>query len=238
MSFEAFMNDPKGYCAIHEIQLFGAGDNLVPAAVTRAAPVANAAHGTSIQFTHVGNVTMVQAQASGAKTSWADPNMRGMWEIALAKVGKGNKRSVIYRPAVGGALPDLRILPWSGTDVTFMQLNGAANFAVTGPLSGCTVSVVRHLGVVWFFHANFAGGGGLANVNHGPKQAMIRNAGAIVNIPPGANYFFCEYGPGHTYDGQGFVWGRQRGGGLWKFYAHSFQPTAIRTTEDRKWAEL
>jgi hypothetical protein len=38
MSFEAFMNDPKGYCAIHEIQLFGAGDNLVPAAVTRVAP--------------------------------------------------------------------------------------------------------------------------------------------------------------------------------------------------------
>jgi hypothetical protein len=105
-------------------------------------------------------------------------------------------------------------------------------------LSGCTVSVVRHAGVVWFFHANFAGGGGLANVNHGPKQAMIRNAGAIVGIPPVANYFFCEYGPGHTYDGQGFVWGRQRGGGLWKFYAHSFQPTAIRTTEDRKWAEL
>ncbi|MGA9392891.1 MAG: hypothetical protein WBV69_20850 [Candidatus Sulfotelmatobacter sp.] len=53
---------------------------------------------------------------------------------------------------LGGTRPNLRILLWSGTDVTFMQLDGAANLAITGPLTG-----------------------------------------------------FCEYGPGHTYDGQSFV---------------------------------
>jgi len=52
------------------------------------------------------------------------------------------------------------------------------------------VSVVKHLGVIWFFHANFAGGGGLAAVNHGVNQTMIRNAGAIVGIPLVANYYF------------------------------------------------
>ncbi|MGO9338978.1 MAG: hypothetical protein ACLPY1_15905 [Terracidiphilus sp.] len=240
MSFQAFMHDPKGYCGIHEMQLNGSGANLVPAAITRAAPVANAAHGTSIQYTHIGNVTMNLAVQAGDKTSWAAPSVAGMGRIALSTVRLMNKRSVTYVPAVGGAFPNLRILPWSGTDVTFMQLNGGADFAVTGPLTGCTVSVVRHAGALWFFHANFAGGGGMAAVNHATKRQMIQNAGALVGIPVGANYVYCEYGPGHTYNGLGFVWGRERGGGVWKFYVHAIQPAAVfgNATEDRKWAEL
>jgi hypothetical protein len=48
-----------------------------------------------------------------------------------------------------------------------------------------------------------------------------------------------EYGPGRTYNGLGFVWGRERGGGNWKFYVHAIPPAASfgSTTEDRKWAE-
>ncbi len=240
MSFQAFMNDPKGYCMIHEMQLNGSGANLVPAAMTRAAPVANAAHGTSIQFTHNANVEMTMNVQAGAKTSHANTTVGGVTRIALSKVRLANKRQVTYVPAVGGAFPNLRILPWSGTDVTFMQLNGGANFAVTGPLTGCTVSVVRHAGGLWFFHANFAGGGGMAAINHATKRQMIQNAGAIVGIPLAANYFYCEYGPGHTYNGLGFVWGRARAGGVWKFYVHSIEPAAIlgNATDDSKWAEL
>jgi hypothetical protein len=240
MSFQTFMNDPKAYCAIHEMQLNGAGANLVPASVTRAAAVANAAHGTSIQYTHVAAVIMAQSAQAGAKTTSAVPTFAGVKKIALSKVRLADKRSVTYVPAVGAGMPNLRILPWSGTDVTFMQLNGGADFAVTGPLTGCTVSVVRHAGALWFFHANFAGGGGLAAVNHATKRQMIQNAGAIVGIPAAANYFYCEYGPGHTYNGLGFVWGRERGGGNWKFYVHAISPAATfgNATEDRKWADL
>ena len=55
-----------------------------------------------------------------------------------------------------------------------------------------------------------------------------------------ANYFYCEYGPRHTYNGLGFVWGRERGGGNWKFYVHAIQPAATfgNATEDHKWADL
>ena len=242
MSFQTFMNDPKAYCKIHEMQLNGSGANLVPACITRALPAANAAHGTSIQYTHVpgAGVMMIQSLQSGAKTSSAAPTVSGAARIALSKVRLMDKRSVTYVPAAGAAYPNLRILPWSGTDVTFMELNGGADFAVTGPLTGCTVSVVRHLGALWFFHANFAGAGGLAAVNHGVKRQMIQNAGAIVGIPVAANYFYCEYGPGHTYNGLGFVWGRERGGGNWKFYVHAIQPAATfgNATEDRKWADI
>ncbi len=183
---------------------------------------------------------MTMAMQSGAKTSHANTTVAGSVRIALSKVRLANKRQMTYVPAVGGAFANLRILPWSGTDVTFMQLNGGANFAVTGPLTGCTVAVVRHAGNLWFFHANFAGGGGLAAVNHATKRQMIQNADTIVGIPMGANYRYCEYGPGHTYNGLGFVWGRARAGGNWKFYVHSIKPAAIlgNATDDEKWADL
>jgi len=147
---------------------------------------------------------------------------------------------VTYSPAAGGAFPNLRFLPWSARDVTFMQLDGGATFAVTGPLSGCTVSVVRHSGALWFFHANVATSGGVGVVNRMIKRLMIQDAGRGVGVPPTAEYFYCE--SGLTYTGLGFVWGRQRGGGAWKFYVHDIEPAATATlgnvTEDRKWAEL
>ena len=112
------------------------------------------------------------------------PDAKNIGAIALGQLGLMNKRRVTYNPTVDGGFPHLRFLPWRGTDVTFMQLNGAANFALTGPLTGCTVSVVPHGGGIWFFHANVAGGGGMGPGNRATKRMMIRNAGAIVGVPP------------------------------------------------------
>lgn len=235
MSFQSFMNDPKTYLMVHQMAMQGEGNSLWQGgAMTRAAPVPNTANGNSIQFTHNGNVTMNQAFSLGSKSIGA---------TVLGQAGVIDKRSVLYVPAVGGAFPNLRILPWSGADVTFMHLNGAANFALTGPLTGCTVAVVRGGGGIWFFHANVSGGGGVGNVNRATKRQMIRNAGTIAGIAPTANYVFCEYGPGFNYNGQGFVWGRQRAGGNWKFYIYEVQPPTglvfkTSKTIDSKWADL
>ena len=50
MSFQAFLNDPKSYLNVHRMMISqGMGANLVPGALTKAAAVANTAHGTSIQ---------------------------------------------------------------------------------------------------------------------------------------------------------------------------------------------
>lgn len=126
----------------------------------------------------------------------------------------------------------------------FSVLNGTADFALTGPLTGCTVAVVRHAGSVWFFHANVAGGGGMGPGNRATKRSMIRNAGTLVGIRQVANYFFCEYGLQHQYEGLGFVWGRLRAGGNWKFYVHEIRPPNpgafinVNAARDGKWAEL
>ena len=235
MAFQSFMNDPKSYLMVHRMAMSGEGSSLWQgAAMTRAAAIVNAASGHSIRFTHVGNVTMNQTYAMGAKNIGA---------VALGQIGVMDKRNVMYVPAVVGAFPGLRILPWSGSDVTFMQLNGAADFAMTGPLTGCTVAVVRDAGGIWFFHANVSGGGGVGPANRATKRQQIRNAGSTVGIPTTANYFFCEYGQGFNYNGQGFVWGRERTGGNWKFYIFEVQPESglvfkTSKTLDSKWADL
>lgn len=235
MSFQAFMNDPKTYLMVHRMAMSGEGNSLWQGgAMTRAAPVINGASGNSIQFTHLGNVTMNQTYAMGATNVGA---------VALGQMGVMQKRNVMYVPAVGGAFPNLRILPWSGADVTFMHLTGAADFAMTGPLTGCTVAVVRDAAGVWFFHANVSGGGGVGPANRATKRQMIRNAGTIAGVAPTADYVFCQYGQGFDYNGQGFVWGRQRAGGNWKFYIYEVQPESglvfkTSKTLDSKWADL
>lgn len=237
MSFQSFMNDPKSYLSVHQMAMSGEGAALFrygAVAMTAAAPVVNTANGHSIQFTHNANVTMNQTSGVGSKSVGA---------TVLGQAGIIDKRSVVYVPAPGGAYPNLRILPWSGADVTFMHLNGAADFALTGPLTGCTVAVVRDAGGIWFFHANVSGGGGVGPANRATKRQMIRNAGTIVGVAPTANYMFCEYGQGFNYNGQGFVWGRRRAGGNWKFYiyeVHTPSGLVFKTnkTIDTKWADL
>lgn len=96
----------------------------------------------SLAHCRAGEVTLVSCNGHGF-ASFAD------LADSIAAALPNTKEAIL-----GGTRPNLRILPWSGTDVTFMQLDGAANLAITGPLTGCTVSVVRHLGVIWFFHAN------------------------------------------------------------------------------------
>jgi len=242
MSFQSFMDEPKGYLKTHQMVIGGLTAVVTGGAVTAAAAVANPAHGTSIQYTHVSNVTMTPNLSTAAAAAAANKNFA---TNLLRKVGVMGQRSIQYNAAVGGNFPNLRILPWSPTDVTFMQLNATADFAITGPLQGCTVAVVSHGGSVWFFHANIATAGGVTPGNRATKRLMIRQAGAIVGVPAGAAYFFCEYGPGQTYNGWGMVWGRKRKLGRWKFYVHTLLPPAATaaagaqgTTEDRKWADF
>jgi len=239
MSFQAFLSDPKSYLKVHRMQLAGEGSGLWTlggTAMTRAVPVANAAQGMSIQFTHVSNVEMVTTANAGPRNGAA---------MALGRMGLMDKRSAQYSPRPGGAFADLRILPWSAANVTFMLLDGAADFAITGPLQGCTLAVVRRPTGIYFFHANVSGAGGVNNANRATKRAMIQNAGLLAGIPAHANYAnyaYCEYGPAHQYHGEGFVWGRTRGAGNWKFYVHEVKEAQgmldIKPTQDGKWADL
>src|SRR5690349_1981658 len=102
MSFQAFLNDPKSYLAVHRMQLAGEGSGLWAnggTAMTRAVPVHNLGHGDSIQFTHVSNIEMVMTGNLGAKNVGA---------MALGRMGVMDKRSAQYSPRAGGAFANFR----------------------------------------------------------------------------------------------------------------------------------
>src|SRR5262249_45684710 len=160
----------KGYLQVHEMHVAVTRPPLLAggggAGMAVAAGGAHAAHGTSIRGAHQKPVQLGTNQPVG--------NQGQGWEdIVKGQPGVSHKKYIYYESAAGGPRPNFRVLPWSPTDVTFMELTGGADFAVTGPLQGCTIAVVRHAGSVWFFHANVGVGGGVNNANRATKRQMI-----------------------------------------------------------------
>jgi len=234
MGFAAFVSNPKAYLGSHEMQLNGNGSSLVPLQITMGVPGINAAGGFSVQYTHVATHSLAQGAPAAPATNWGASLAR--------KVKIAPRRRITYVPAAGGPAPGFRLLPWEATNVTFMELGAGANFAVTGPLTGCTIAVARHpvTGSVWFFHANVAGGGGALFLV--TKRLKVRHAGVVAGFPiggPAGTYRWCEMGS--QYHGLAFVWGRLRGPGVWKFYIHDIQPAApggANQVTNSKWTEL
>ncbi len=241
MGFQAFLNNPTYYLNHHRMLLNGQGANLVNAgAMNRVNHGANPVFGQTHEYVHNNNVSMIQQLAVGYNNFLAH---------GISRLGLINKRCVTYAPVPGGGHPQLRFLPWDQATVTFMQLDAGARFFLTGPLGGCTVAVTRHAGAVWVFHANVAGGGGVNAANLAVKRQMIQHAGNGAGIPGANVYHFCQYGPQHDYQGQGFVWGQFHAGagagagaGVWRFYQHCVQPADgcfnIDTTNTGMWAVL
>lgn len=238
MPFADFLASPKAYLKTHRMTIVNNGTSLNLPNV--AAP--NPYHGTSVHYTHAGNVQLNTAHGYAPTTNFRSA-MRSMHVLG--------KRAVDYRYATGGAFANFRALPYQPGTVTFMRLDGGASFVVTGPINGCTIAVTHFNGQVWMFHANVNAGGGdddgvVDGVNLMTKRAMIAAAGATVGIPVGGHYRFCEYSVGAhgptNYDGNGLVWGHISGG-RWKFYVHYVLPgagmnAATATSHDKKWAEI
>jgi len=239
MSFQSFTNDPKAYLLVHQMKIAGFTGAIPSTAITELQKTANASGGYSYQYSHVGNVQMVvPANFHNVTGVGAKDNL----SMLKGLMGVQNKRLVNFQVQAGGATPGVRYLPWKPADVTFMELDGAATLALTGPLKGCTLGVVRHqtTGTLWFFHANVGDAGGVNNMNRAVKRDKIRAAGALVGITNAAQYFFCQYGqvPAFDYEGWGFVWGHISGGN-WKFYVHAISPgNNVNTTTNKKWAQL
>lgn len=239
MSFASLLSNPTRYLTTHCMTLPpGTGAALVTGgAMTRGAGVANAAHGQSFLHTHTGNVTMTRAGGG---------QPRGMMRTGAHKIRSGLRlagaaapKIICYAPAVGGPHPGFRFLPFDPANITYMALDAGATFAMTGPLTGCTVAVLRHGGQLWFFHANVSGGGGVDAANLATKRQMVQNA---AGNPAGAAYHWCEFGPANQYNGMAFVWGRpQAGGGAggpWEFWVHdvNFAAGGGQTATNSRWA--
>jgi hypothetical protein len=235
MPFADFLADPKGYLTSRAMQMAGVGHNLVPAALTDHGAVVNGAHGHTRRYSFAGNMHLTPGAHFGNTNPLA---------TALRRIGVMHVRSVTYGQAPGGAHAGVRILPYWPAQVTCLRLDaGGGNFALTGPINGCTVAVGRDAGGgVWMFHANV--GGALNAMNLMTKRAMTVQAGLLpaVGVPIG-NLHYCEPNigaGGFNYDGQGFVWGRPSGA-VWKFYVHYIVPGALPgqlVVTNSKWAQI
>jgi hypothetical protein len=144
-----------------------------------------------------------------------------------------DRKGIQYTLASSHADLGLRYLPFNPNHVTYMGIHGAADFVMTGPLTGCTIAAVPSpAGGIWFIHANQNGGGVGAAV-----AAQLIGINNLVTGTLGlamANVITCTYGV--DYDGFGFVFGLIRPGGVWKFYSHATSAAGVTVT--RKFGEL
>jgi hypothetical protein len=203
MSFESFMEDPKGYLSTHQIFI---GNSLNGGGAVAAQPTApNPAGGLSMEFRRGGaNITMV-AQAGQTSTTLG---------AIVRGIGVAPRVRRDFMIAASPADIGLRFLPYRQGHVTYMSLDAMGLFFVTGPLTGCTVAAGRLGGRLWVFHS-FAPVGIHGAAARTAQQNMVNHVAA--GLGPGAVHLAentLQYG------GQGFVFGRRKQGGLWKFYAY------------------
>jgi hypothetical protein len=140
------------------------------------------------------------------------------WQPAALCAGARELRIVSAVADVG-----VRYLPYQADKLTYMRLDGAAQWVLTGPIEGCFVYVVTHGGNTYLFHvnANAVGGGGNALAKDTKLRAAVNGllpGGVITHrlarddygtLPPEARPF------------RGFVYGRNAGAG-WEFRFFSF----------------
>jgi hypothetical protein len=125
----------------------------------------------------------------------------------------------------------VRALPWVEPDLssasasgTYMKLDAAAQFFVTGPIEGCFVYVATRGNVlanpdIYIFHVNANGVGGHANAI--AKDGLVRPILVAKGLTIRQRLSHADYTKvGSTC--QGFVYG-WKAAGKWNFQVHSLQ---------------
>jgi hypothetical protein len=232
MTFQAFLNDPKGYLSTHELYVANS-----PAALT--CLTHDAAHALP------GGLQRMRWRQRPAGpfptfTSAAHLNAKTVGEkISDTARHLPFRARKVMQYTLASTVNDLglRYLPFNENHVTYMRIHGAANFVVTGPLTGCTIAAVPGAaGEWWFIHSNENAGAGIVGARLA-QMTGITDLLAHLGIGLG-NLITCEFGAGaaYQYNGFGFVFGVLRPNGTWKFYSHA--TTANGQTATRKWGEL
>lgn len=206
MAFNHFKSDPKGYSRCHK--MFLSNSDTGAGSTTHAAPVAVAGGKHRQLFTWNGtNITLTRCLV-------VQPVLGKKQKVAMAFGLSTPRRDYSVAALGGGPANGFRYLPFRANHVTYMQMDAAADFCITGPLTGCTVAAGKDAaGTVWFFHAN-------ENNAHGAaarltQTNMIHAAAGVAGVPLG-NLVTCELTV--DYNGMAFVFGRQKPGNVWKFY--------------------
>ncbi len=120
-----------------------------------------------------------------------------------------------------GPDPGARFLPWEPGKCTYMTLDPAAKFVVTGPLSGCNIFYAGDPRTPMFFHTNSNDTGGLAEGNQKKRKWVLDVLSAECKAQgakaPGVVIGSLERQQYATQGFGGFVFGFKKNG-VWAFY--------------------
>ena len=110
-------------------------------------------------------------------------------------------------------------LPWQEDGCTALLLPDTADYALTGPLSGCHVYVATSVNKApMLFHANANKSGDNLTANMATKD------NDAINLASKYGYVIKKRLARGEYDGFAFVWGRRVNGHSWSFYVHQASP--------------
>lgn len=208
MTFAHFRNDPKGYSKSYKMFLNNSDTGAGSMTEATAATIATGNHSQLFTWNNTVTITCdhdIAFQAAPTKTEKV-----GMF-FGLTKPRRDCN---IVALTAGTADNGLRYLPFRVNHVTYMQMDAAANFCITGPLTGCTVAAGQDAaGNVWFFHSN--NNTLVGAVARASQRTMLLAAAAAAGVPA-ANLRWCTMT--QQYQGMAFVFGKKSAGNVWKFY--------------------
>jgi hypothetical protein len=213
MSFQTFCNDPKSYLNGHqEVRIAQTvyAFNAVRAGPDHPVP----GGGQSRQYHHRGatpfvtgtgfmNVAAVNAKTEGMK----------FHNIIGRRIGVSQKLSRLFNADPSGGDVGVRWLPYALGFVTYMEVDNAATFILTGELSGCTVAVGAAGGFIYYFHS-FAPNGHNGVAARNIQRAMIDHIASGIGLN---NMTYADNTI--NYDGFAFGFGK-RANNNWKFYIY------------------
>ncbi len=236
MSFQAFLNDPKGYLQTHEMYVSNGAASTQVMTFDPPAPIVGGLQRLHWHQRGAGPFpTMAQLIDAGANFAPAPNAPKGFGTKLMDVVRHAplvNRKRIQYTIATSHNETNFRYLPFNPDHVTYMRINPPATFCLTGPLTGCTIAIVRGgAGSLWLLHGNdnrVAGAAARASQWAGITDVITNRIGVPIG---GAQE--CRYT--RDYDGFGFVFGHLRGN-VWKFYSHATSQGGVTTT--RKWGEI
>jgi len=217
MSFNTFLADPKGYLALHQMEV--RSDNSVPNAMTAGAEETCLGSLKAQQWSQKAGgpfLTMMKMIPYGQPVTKSLADRLRTQAARLPGVAAVN---AVYQTFPSGADLGFRWLQFKENFCTYMTMDAAATFFVTGPLSGCTIAVgFANDGVtVVLLHANCNKASGTA-ARMTQAQMIAEVAKAKLNATAGR---LSEALYRRDYEGLGFVFGRKLGATPhWKFYAY------------------
>ncbi|HTO81987.1 MAG TPA: hypothetical protein VMQ73_07115 [Methylomirabilota bacterium] len=217
MSFTTFLSNPKSYLALHQMEVRSDNNVLLAMNAGPENPLLGSMKSQEWSQKPGGPfLTMMKMIPHGQPVT---KSLADQARIQLARLPGVSPVNIMYQTFQSAADIGFRWLQFKENFCTYMSMDAAATFFITGPLSGCTIAAgLANDGVtVVVLHANCNKASGQA-ARITQAQMLAEVAKDKMNATAGR---LSEALYHRDYDGLGFVFGRKIGAtSHWKFYAY------------------